>query len=45
MVRLLSWDTETVPVRLLLLSLMLVSLLMAVAIPQAFEAHALLFAG
>src|ERR671915_890293 len=38
-------DTETVPVRLLLLSLMLVSLLMAVAIPQAFEAHALLFAG
>src|SRR5919107_3001266 len=38
-------DTETVPVRLLLLSLMLVSLLMSVAIPQAFEAHALLFAG
>ena len=38
-------DTETVPVRLLLLSLMLVSLLMAVAIPQTFEAHALLFAG
>ena len=38
-------DTETVPVRLLLLALMLVSLLMAVAIPQAFEAHALLFAG
>ena len=37
-------DTETVPVRLLL-ALMLVSLLMAVAIPQAFEAHALLFAG
>jgi low temperature requirement protein LtrA len=37
-------DTETVPVRLLLLALMLVSLLMAVAIPQAFEAHALLFA-
>jgi low temperature requirement protein LtrA len=29
----------------LLLALMLVSLLMAVAIPQAFEAHALLFAG
>jgi low temperature requirement protein LtrA len=38
-------DTETVPVRLLLLSLMLVSLLMSVAIPQAFGAHALLFAG
>src|ERR671933_1519844 len=38
-------DTETVPVRLLLLSLMLVSLLMSVAIPQAFEDHALLFAG
>jgi low temperature requirement protein LtrA len=38
-------DTETVPVRLLLLALMLVSLLMAVAIPQAYEAHALLFAG
>jgi low temperature requirement protein LtrA len=38
-------DTETVSVRLLLLALMLVSLLMAVAIPQAFEAHALLFAG
>lgn len=30
-------DTETVPVRLLLLALMLVSLLMAVAIPQAFD--------
>jgi low temperature requirement protein LtrA len=38
-------DTQSVPVRLLLLSLMLVSLLMSVAIPQAFEAHALLFAG
>ncbi|MBA3472993.1 MAG: low temperature requirement protein A [Rubrobacter sp.] len=38
-------DTETIPVRLLLLALMLVSLLMSVAIPQAFEAHALLFAG
>src|SRR5215210_7949532 len=38
-------DTETVPVRLLLLGLMLVSLLMSVAIPQAFETHALLFAG
>src|SRR5918997_2559426 len=30
-------DTETVPVRLLLLALMLVSLLMAVAKPQAFK--------
>jgi low temperature requirement protein LtrA len=38
-------DTETTPVRLLLLALMLVSLLMSVAIPRAFEAHALLFAG
>src|SRR5829696_5107106 len=38
-------DTETVPVRLLLLGLMLVSLLMSVAIPQAFGEHALLFAG
>src|SRR5919107_3948198 len=38
-------DTETAPVRLLLLGLMLVSLLMSVAIPQAFETHALLFAG
>jgi low temperature requirement protein LtrA len=38
-------DTETIPVRLLLLGLMLVSLLMSVAIPQAFETHALLFAG
>ncbi len=38
-------DTETVPVRLLLLALMLISLLMSVAMPQAFEAHALLFAG
>jgi low temperature requirement protein LtrA len=38
-------DTETVLVRLLLLALMLVSLLMSVAIPQAFETHALLFAG
>src|SRR4051794_21495910 len=37
-------DTETIPVRLLLLGLMLVSLLMSVAIPQAFESHALLFA-
>jgi low temperature requirement protein LtrA len=38
-------DTETVPVRLLLLALMLVSLLMSVAIPDAFGEHALLFAG
>jgi low temperature requirement protein LtrA len=37
-------DTETIPVRLLLLSLMLVSLLMSVAIPDAFGEHALLFA-
>src|ERR687897_249357 len=38
-------DTETIPVRLLLLGLMLVSLLMSVAIPMAFEDKALLFAG
>ena len=38
-------DMETVPVRLLLLALMLVSLLMSVAIPEAFGEHALLFAG
>jgi low temperature requirement protein LtrA len=38
-------DTETIPVRLLLLALMLLSLLMAVAIPDAFGEHALLFAG
>jgi low temperature requirement protein LtrA len=38
-------DTETIPVRLLLLALMLVSLLMSVAIPNAFSEHALLFAG
>src|SRR5215216_3958096 len=37
-------DTESIPVRLLLLSLMLVSLLMSVAIPDAFGEHALLFA-
>ena len=37
-------DTETIPVRLLLLALMLVSLLMAVAIPDAFGEHSLLFA-
>src|ERR687886_1302084 len=38
-------DTETISVRLLLLGLMLVSLLMSVAIPDAFGGHALLFAG
>src|SRR5919206_3075763 len=37
-------DTETIPVRVLLLALMLVSLLMSVAIPGAFGEHALLFA-
>src|ERR671928_982840 len=35
-------DTRTIPVRLLLLGLMLVSLLMSVAIPKAFEGQALL---
>ncbi len=38
-------DTEAIAVRLLLISLMLASLLMAVAIPQAFGDRALLFAG
>ena len=38
-------DTEAISVRLLMISLMLLSLLMAVAIPQAFEERALLFAG
>ena len=38
-------DTDTIPVRLLLLALMLVSLLMSVTIPGAFGEHALLFAG
>src|ERR671927_564398 len=38
-------DPETIPVRLLMIALMLASLLMAVAIPQAFGDHALLFAG
>src|ERR687893_2381044 len=37
-------DTESISVRLLMISLMLLSLLMAVAIPQAFEGRALLFA-
>jgi low temperature requirement protein LtrA len=37
-------DTEAITVRLLMISLMLLSLLMAVAIPQAFEGRALLFA-
>jgi low temperature requirement protein LtrA len=38
-------DTETIPVRLLLLALMLVSLLMSVTIPDAFGGHAMLFVG
>jgi low temperature requirement protein LtrA len=38
-------DLDAVVVRLLLIGLMLASLLMAVAIPQAFGDHALLFAG
>ena len=38
-------DTESIPVRLLLIALMLASLLMAVAIPEAFGDRALLFAG
>jgi low temperature requirement protein LtrA len=38
-------DPESVVVRLVLIGIMLASLLMAVAIPQAFGARALLFAG
>src|SRR5918997_910880 len=38
-------DTDSVSVRLLLISLMLLSLLMSVAIPEAFGDRALLFAG
>ena len=38
-------DPEAIPVRLLLIGLMLASLLMAVAIPDAFGARAALFAG
>src|SRR3954462_3702963 len=40
-----NWfDPDTVPVRLVLVFVMLASLLMAVAIPEGFGAHALLFA-
>jgi low temperature requirement protein LtrA len=38
-------DPDSVAVRILLIGLMLASLLMAVAIPQAFGEHGLLFAG
>jgi len=38
-------DPDSVAVRMLLIGLMLASLLMAVAIPQAFGEHGLLFAG
>ena len=38
-------DPDSVAVRLLLIGLMLASLLLAVAIPQAFGEHGLLFAG
>src|SRR3954454_3277485 len=38
-------DPDSFVVRLVLIALMLASLLMAVAIPEAFGAHALLFAG
>lgn len=38
-------DTESISVRLLMIALMLASLLMAIAIPQAFGQHALLFVG
>src|SRR5919106_2132632 len=40
-----NWfDPDTVPVRLVLVFVMLASLLMAIAIPQGFGEHALLFA-
>src|SRR5918992_3933239 len=40
-----NWfDPDTVPIRLVLVFVMAASLLMAVAIPEAFGAHALLFA-
>src|SRR5829696_6143737 len=40
-----NWfDPERTPLRLLLISLMLVSLLMSVAIPEAFGEHGLMFA-
>ena len=38
-------DPDSIVVRLLLIAIMLASLLMAVAIPEAFGEHALLFAG
>jgi low temperature requirement protein LtrA len=38
-------DLESIVVRLVLIAIMLASLLMAVAIPEAFGEHALLFAG
>ena len=38
-------DPESLSVRLLMIALMLATLLMAIAIPQAFGEHALLFAG
>src|SRR5919198_5714998 len=38
-------DPDAIAVRLLLIALMLASLVMAVAIPEAFESRALLFAG
>jgi low temperature requirement protein LtrA len=38
-------DPESIVVRLVLIGIMLASLLMAVAIPEAFGAHALLFVG
>ena len=38
-------DPDAVPVRLLMLAIMLASLVMAIAIPEAFGSRALLFAG
>jgi len=38
-------DTESAPVRLLLIALMLATMLMAIAIPEAFGGRALLFVG
>ncbi|KEF32446.1 putative membrane protein [Marinobacter nitratireducens] len=40
-----NWlDPETIPVRLLLFTLMLLGMFVAIAIPKAFEQHGLLFA-
>lgn len=41
-----NWaNPESLPVRLMLLALMLLSLMMSIALPEAFAGHGLLFAG